>query len=394
MGYIILKAAKVLYGSELEVIENVAIIIEDDKIKSVIPQKDLEKYTKDLEDMEIIDTGDCTVMPGMIDCHSHLNIDANIPEHLELLAWSNECELTLISLKGLQDDLHAGITTLRCLGDKYYIDVTLKDKIQKGNLEGPDILSSGIGIKGSHGSGYIGMPHCGPEAVRATVRENLKRKVDTLKLFITPGQPPQDMNFIPSFLSYEEIKEAVSEGARLNTPVAAHCIGGEGLKNCINAGVEVIEHMYAATDEDIQLLKNSKCWVDLTSGIFMDPSREEFLSEENTRKTQQCRKGVIECLKKVIKAKIPFVLGTDAYHGKLWREVKFALELGADVKDALKGITSNAAKVCHKENSIGSIQEGYLANIIAVKGNPYEDVSSLSHVTLVMKHGKIYKECF
>lgn len=390
MECVILKATRILYGSELKVINNAAIVIENDKIKSVIPQKDLESI-ENIEKIKIIDAGNCTIMPGMIDCHSHLNIDANLPEHLELLAWSNECELTLISLKGLSDDLQAGITTLRCLGDKFYIDVTLKEKIQKEKIEGPDILSSGIGIKGLHGSGYIGMPHCGPEAVRETVRENLKRKVDTLKLFITPGQPPQDTDFIPSFLSYEEIKEAVSEGKRLNIPVAAHCIGGEGLRNCINAGVEVIEHAYAVTDEDVELLKQSDCWIDLTSGIFMDPSREEFLSEENVRKTQLSRKKVTECLKKIVKAKIPFVLGTDAYHGKLWREAKFALELGADIKDVLKGLTSNAAKVCHKENSIGSIKEGYIANIIAIKGNPYEDISALSNVDLVVKRGKILK---
>ena len=391
MKYLILKATKILYGSELEVMENASVIIENDKIKSVISQEELKEKIKNLENVEIIDTGDCTIMPGMIDCHSHLNIDANIPEHLELLAWSNECELTLISLKGLHDDLQAGITTLRCLGDKFYIDTTLKEKIKKEEIEGPDILSSGIGIKGLHGSGYIGMPHCGPEAVRHTVRENLKRKVDTLKLFITPGQPSEDSEFIPSFLSYEEIEEAVLEGRRLNVPVAAHCIGGEGLINCIKAGVEVIEHAYAATDEEIEILKQSNCWVDLTSGIFMDPSREEFLSKENVRKTQLFRKKVTENLEKVVKSKIPFVLGTDAYHGKLWREVKFAIELGADVKDALKGITSNAAKVCHKEKSIGSIKEGYIANIIAVKGNPYEEISSLSHVNLVVKHGKVLK---
>ena len=390
MECVILKATRILYGPELKVINDAAIVIENDKIKSVIPQKYLESI-ENIEKIKIIDAGNCTIMPGMIDCHSHLNIDANLPEHLELLAWSNECELTLISLKGLSDDLQAGITTLRCLGDKFYIDVTLKEKIQKEKIEGPDILSSGIGIKGLHGSGYIGMPHRGPEAVRETVRENLKRKVDTLKLFITPGQPPQDTDFIPSFLSYEEIKEAVSEGKRLNIPVAAHCIGGEGLRNCINAGVEVIEHAYAVTDEDVELLKQSDCWIDLTSGIFMDPSREEFLSEENVRKTQLSRKKVTECLKKIVKAKIPFVLGTDAYHGKLWREAKFALELGADIKDVLKGLTSNAAKVCHKENSIGSIKEGYIANIIAIKGNPYEDISALSNVDLVVKRGKILK---
>lgn len=389
MENIILKADKVLYGSELEVINDVAIIIENDKIKSIISQKDLKKIN--LNETKVIDVGGHTIMPGMIDCHSHLNIDANIPEHLELLEWSNECELTLISLKGLHDDLQAGITTLRCLGDKFYIDVTLKEKIQKGEVEGPDILSSGIGIKGLHGSGYIGMPHCGTEAIKITVRENLKRKVDALKLFITPGQLPEKSNFIPSFLSYEEIREAVLEGKRLNIPVAAHCIGGEGLKNCINAGVEVIEHAYGVTDEDVELLKKSNCWVDLTSGIFMDPSREEFLSKENIRKTQLFRKKVIENLKKITEAKIPFVLGTDAYHGKLWREAKFAIELGADIKDVLKGITSNAAKVCHKEDCIGRIEEGYIANIIAIKGNPYEDINSLSFVDLVIKNGKIIK---
>lgn len=390
MENIVIKANKILYGPELEVMDDVAIIIEENKIKSIVSCKDLENI-KNRNGMKFIDVGDCTVMPGMIDCHSHLNIDANIPEHLELLAWSNECELTLISLKGLHDDLQAGITTLRCLGDKFYIDVTLKEKIQKGKIEGPDVLTSGIGIKGLHGSGYIGMPHCGPESIRNTVRENLKRKVDTLKLFITPGQPPQDSDFIPSFLSYEEIEEAVLEGRRLNIPVAAHCIGGEGLRNCIKAGVDVIEHAYAVTDEDVELLKQSNCWVDLTSGIFMDPSREKFLSEENTRKTQLSRNKVIECLKKIIKAKIPFILGTDAYHGKLWREAKFALDLGADIKDVLKGVTSNAAKICHKEKNIGRIQEGYIANIIAVKGNPYEDISSLSRVNLVIKQGQVFK---
>lgn len=390
MKYTVLTAQKILYGKELQPIVDGAVIIQDEKIKLVISQKEL-KNLDILKDAELIDMGTHTLMPGMIDCHSHLNIDANTPEHLELLAWSNECELTLISLKGLEEDLMAGITTLRCLGDKYYIDVTLKEKINKNKVLGPDILVSGIGIKGAHGSGYIGMPHCGTEAVRTTVRENLKRKVDVLKLFVTPGQPPLDSKFIPSFLSYEEIRETVSEGKRLNIPVAVHCIGGEGLRNCVRAGVEVIEHMYAASPEDIELLKNSSCWVDLTSGIFMDPSREEFLSEENTRKTQLCRKNVIECLERIVKAKIPFVLGTDAYHGKLYREAEFALELGADINDILKGITSNAAKVCHKDEIIGSLEEEYMANIIAVDGNPYKDLSSLSRVNFVMKRGKIYK---
>lgn len=116
-----------------------------------------------------------TLMPGMIECHNHLCIDATLPEHLELLAWSNECQLTLLALKGLKEDLMSGVTTARCMGDKYYIDVTLKKLIEDGKAEGPRLLAAGIGIKGSHGAGHIGMPHCGTEEIRRTCRENLKK---------------------------------------------------------------------------------------------------------------------------------------------------------------------------------------------------------------------------
>ena len=224
MEYKVLKSKKIYYGKNLDLLKNGAILIKKDKIVKIMEEKDLNQI-KGLS-TETIDLENLTIMPGLIDCHSHLNIDANIPEHLELLAWSNECELTLISLNALEENIKAGITTLRCLGDKFYTDVTLKNKILKKELLGPDILSAGLGIKGYHGSGYIGYPHCGEEEIRKTVRENLKRKVDTLKLFITPGQLSENGD-IPSYLSLEEIKVAVEEGKRVGVPVAAHCIGGE-----------------------------------------------------------------------------------------------------------------------------------------------------------------------
>lgn len=383
----ILKCKKVLLGKELKEEKNIAILIEDDKIREIFSQERLAEY----ENIQIIDMGEMTVMPGMIDCHSHLNIDANLPEHLELLAWSNECELTLISLKGLEDDLLNGITTIRCLGDKYYIDVTLKEKIENEKVKGPRVLSSGLGIKGLHGSGYIGYPHCGMEEVRKTVRENLKRKVDTIKLFITPGQPPMKDKKIPSFLSYEEIKVAVDEAKKLDIPVAAHCIGGEGLRNCLLAGVQVLEHLYAVTDEDVEEILKCGSWADLTPGIFMDEEREGFLSENNIKAIRKSREYVTECMKKIIAKNVPFTLGTDAYHGKLYKELEFAEILGADKKEILQAVTSNAAIVCGLENTIGQIQKGYKADIIGVLGNPYENFKVLKDVKFVMKDGKIYK---
>ena len=387
MNRTILNAGMILCGEQFTPMENGSLIIEDGIIREILPREARDALS--IEDAEEISLPHMTLMPGMIECHNHLCIDATLPEHLELLAWSNECQLTLLALK---EDLMSGVTTARCMGDKYYIDVTLKKLIEDGKAEGPRLLAAGIGMKGSHGAGHIGMPHCGTEEIRRTCRENLKKGADLLKLFITPGVPDPFSTFVPSFLSLEEISVAVSEGARLGIPTAAHCIGGQGLKDCIDGGVDVIEHMYMATEQDVDRLASSRCVVDLTSGIFLDPSREEFLSPANALKVRQNRSRVRENVSRIIKARLPFVLGTDAYHGLLYREVGYAVELGAAPVTAIQGVTSHAAKVCRLEDRIGKLENGLEADIIAVKGNPLKDVSRLSQVGLVMKGGVIYRQ--
>ena len=387
MSDIILKADRVLVGEDLNLKEHMAVIVRDGKIEEIVPQAECPA----VEGAEVIDLKNTTLMPGMIECHNHLSIDATIPEHLELLAWSTECELTLIALDGFRKDLMSGVTTARCMGDRFYIDVTLKKLIEQGKVAGPKLLAAGIGMKGSHGAGYIGSPHCGPEEIRKTARENLKKGVDLLKLFITPGVPDPESEFVPSFLSLEEIAMAVSEAARKNLPVAAHCIGGQGLKDCIDGGVQVIEHMYMCTPQDAEWLANSKCIVDFTSGIFLDPTREETLSANNAYRVRKNRPRVRERLKLLMSTGVPYVLGTDAYHGYLYREVGYAVELGSDIVTALKGVTSNAAKVCGLGDRIGSLKKGYAADIIAVDGNPLMDVECLVNVPFVMQDGNIVK---
>lgn len=387
MSDMILKADRVLVGEDLNLKEHMAVIVRDGKIEEIVPQAECPA----VEGAEVIDLKNTTLMPGMIECHNHLSIDATIPEHLELLAWSTECELTLIALDGFRKDLMSGVTTARCMGDRFYIDVTLKKLIEQGKVAGPKLLAAGIGMKGSHGAGYIGSPHCGPEEIRKTARENLKKGVDLLKLFITPGVPDPESEFVPSFLSLEEIAMAVSEAARKNLPVAAHCIGGQGLKDCIDGGVQVIEHMYMCTPQDAEWLANSKCIVDFTSGIFLDPTREETLSENNAYRVRKNRPRVRERLKLLMSTGVPYVLGTDAYHGYLYREVGYAVELGSDIVTALKGVTSNAAKVCGLGDRIGSLKKGYTADIIAVEGNPLTDVECLAKVPFVMQDGNIVK---
>lgn len=387
----IITARTVLAGSELEEIQNGAVVVEDGKVVKVVPAEQLTE--EDRAQAEWIAFEDETVLPGLIEGHNHLSIDARKTNHLEILGTATECKLTLLAEEGLYDDLLSGVTTVRCMGEKHDLDLKLKKEIDAGNLVGPDILPAGVGMKGSNGSGYIGAPHSGVEEFRRTARSNVAKGVKLLKIFTTPGVFSTEQDFIPSFLSAEEIRTVVEEAHRLHLPVAAHCIGGQALRDCVEQGVDVIEHAYCASKEDIELLKaHPDCWVDLTTGIYLDPDREQYLSENNARNVRAGREIVRECVGNLVRAGIHFALGTDANHGLLWKEVVYTVELGASKRDALKGVTSNAAYISRLSGKKGELTAGADADIIAVKGNPLEDPAVLADVSFVMKKGVVYKK--
>lgn len=387
----IITARTVLAGSELEEIQNGAVVVEDGKVVKVVPAEQLTE--EDRAQAECIAFEDETVLPGLIEGHNHLSIDARKSNHLEILGTATECKLTLLAEEGLYDDLLSGVTTVRCMGEKHDLDLKLKKEIDAGNLVGPDILPAGVGMKGSNGSGYIGAPHSGVEEFRRTARSNVAKGVKLLKIFTTPGVFSTEQDFIPSFLSAEEIRTVVEEAHRLHLPVAAHCIGGQALRDCVEQGVDVIEHAYCASKEDIELLKaHPDCWVDLTTGIYLDPDREQYLSENNARNVRAGREIVRECVGNLVRAGIHFALGTDANHGLLWKEVVYTVELGASKRDALKGVTSNAAYISRLSGKKGELTAGADADIIAVKGNPLEDPAVLADVSFVMKKGVVYKK--
>ena len=387
----IITARTVLAGSELEEIQNGAVVVEDGKVVKVVPAEQLTE--EDRAQAEWIAFEDETVLPGLIEGHNHLSIDARKSNHLEILGTATECKLTLLAEEGLYDDLLSGVTTVRCMGEKHDLDLKLKKEIDAGNLVGPDILPAGVGMKGSNGSGYIGAPHSGVEEFRRTARSNVAKGVKLLKIFTTPGVFSTEQDFIPSFLSAEEIRTVVEEAHRLHLPVAAHCIGGQALRDCVEQGVDVIEHAYCASKEDIELLKaHPDCWVDLTTGIYLDPDREQYLSENNARNVRAGREIVRECVGNLVRAGIHFALGTDANHGLLWKEVVYTVELGASKRDALKGVTSNAAYISRLSGKKGELTAGADADIIAIKGNPLEDPAVLADVSFVMKKGVVYKK--
>ncbi|MBR2570544.1 MAG: amidohydrolase family protein [Clostridia bacterium] len=380
-------AGEVLAGENLRKCGPSCVLVRDGRILDIISPAEYEAVKNE---SETIDLGSATLLPGLFECHNHLALDAGLEGHLGMMELS-ECEHTVLALNGLKKDLLSGVTTARCMGDRNYIDVKIKQMIADGRVEGPDLLVCGIGMRARHGHGFVGLPHSGVEEFRRTCRENMYRKVDHLKIFMTPGTPaasPEE--FIPCFITPEEVATAVSEAKSMDIRTTAHCVGGRGLDICIRQGIDVIDHLYSVTAEQIKALENDfGGWVDMTSGIVLDEGREAFTPPAQNVKMRKARPYSTECINRVYQSgKVRFTLGTDAYHGMLYKEVEYAVAGGASTLNALKAVTVNAAEMTGLSKEKGRIAAGYTADLLAVRGDPLEDPHALSQVQFVMKHGK------
>ena len=388
MDYKVLYVSTLLKGEVLEEVKDVCIVINKNMIEKIIPQSEFN--AKDYSLYEMINLKDCVVIPGMIDNHNHTSLDARLHDHLLMMEDSVD-QLTNRAVKNMEDDLMSGVTTARCLGERHYIDVALKQAIQQGEIVGPHLIVSGIGMRGVNGHGYVGLPHGSVDQFKATSIQNIERGVDFLKIFVTSGAPSPKGEVVPCFVSLEEIKTVVEQAKKVGISTAAHCIGGEGLHKCIEVGVDVIEHAYCASDEDIEALVKSNTWVCMTPGIILDEGREPYCPDTFVEIVRKTREDVRHNLEKVVKSGIRYAIGTDAYHGMLYRDVGYINQLGASTKEALAGVTVNAAKMCGISGKRGIIQEGYEADIIATYKNPLENTNHLADVGFVMKGGRIYK---
>ena len=383
-----LFAERLLVGSTLREEKNQYLLIENGVIQAILSQDAISEEMRRLP-IHALPPG-TTAMPGMIDCHTHLALDARIPGHLGMMEDA-ECIQTLRALVSIKDDLEQGITTLRSLGDRYYIDVILRDRINNGQLFGPRLQVAGIGMKGLHGHGYVGQGFSGVEDFRRMSRQNLYRGTDWLKIFVTGGAPPTDGSYVPFYISREEIRTVVQEAKAIGKRSCAHCIGGEGLKFCVEEGIDVLEHAYWATEADAELLMKQGTWVCLTPGVFLDEGREQFCPTGHVEKVRKTRDEVAKRLSRLIKHGVKYAIGSDAYHGLLYKDVQYVHSLGASKLEALQGVTVHAAELLGLKDTIGVIKPGAAADIITVDGNPLEDLSALSRVGFVMKGGVVIK---
>lgn len=376
-----IKAELLIDGKSNEAKANPTIIIKNKIITDI-------NFTNTVPaDAVIINLKGYTVLPGMIDVHTHILADGG-DYNMGLYNYSSSYR-ALRAVKHLNIALQNGFTTIRdvCTEGAGYADVDLRDAVDSGYITGPTIYAAGKGIAAT--ANYVpdqgrqnweynfpaGTAYAtGADECTKVVREEIAHWVDWIKLYA-------DWN-VPTF-SFEEIKAVVDEAKRHHLNVAAHATSSTGIQVAIKAGVRSIEHGNGFNDSLIQLA--------LEHNVFWSPTISVF--NEHHRKLD----SIYKYLNHAYKQKLKIVLGTDI--GSFPWTINEAKELeyyvnnaGLMPMDAIKTATSNAAELLEIQDKIGSLQNNFLANIIAVKGNPLQDITLLQQVSFVMKEGKIYKQ--
>ena len=386
-------AGTALIGETLDVKTDVCIITENGAITQILEncrQQGLEQRLR-TEGFKVYDLEDAVVLPGMFDCHTHLAMDAGKSGHLMMPQKPYEQQMEN-ALEGLRKDLMAGITTARCMGDRNGLDFELKRMIMQGEAQGPELLVCGTGMRSPNGHGFAGVAQESPEAFRKTCAQNISAGADHLKIFVTPGVPEASETEVPCYMSREEIFLVADAAKAAGIPSTAHCIGGQGLMYCMEAGVDVLDHLYSVTEQEVrELEEHFEGWIDLTSGIVLDEEREPYVPEDTARRMRLARPYTARCLERIYRSKkLKWTIGTDAYHGMLYKELEFAVSLGAGAKDALLAVTVNAAKMTRQADRKGQIAPGYQADLTAAPGNPLQDPGVLRNIIFVMQRGTVF----
>jgi imidazolonepropionase-like amidohydrolase len=394
--WIAVRAGRLFTGAE-KLATNQVVLTNGERISQVGPAEKV----KIPAGAEIVDLSRATVLPGLIDAHTH--VFGNGADYENQILHESYQYRTLTALANAQKDLMAGFTTLRDLKSvgAMYSDVDLRNAIDRGVVQGPRMQVATRGLQSTGGflmRGYaIEVPSAlevvnSPWAAREAVREQVTHGADLIKVYAAYDYHFTDdgkLVVIPTFTA-EEVNAIVDEAHKKGRKVSCHAFGGEGLRNCLNAGVDSLEHGVQLDDSDIQLMVRKSIYLVPTLYHYQldrerDMKRHEGHSVAEVSE-QSFRKAVAAGVK------IAFGSGVGPFpHGTQNKEFEYMVKFGMTPAQAIRAATSEAAQLMGWQDRVGSVEGGKFADLVAVEGDPIADITELERVKFVMKGGHVYK---
>jgi imidazolonepropionase-like amidohydrolase len=410
---IVLKAARMFDGKSNALVQNAVVIVQGDKIVDAGSNLSIPAGA------QVVDLGDATLSPGFMDAHTHLTLDFSGDYNLRRLKELdlNVSEQAIIATAHTRATVEAGFTTVRDLGSRFvgsreFVDVALRNSINKGVIVGPRMLvaTKGIGATGGHfdpTSGFRDFLFArepdytdgiadGPDEIRKAVRFEVKNGADVIKAAVSGGVLSLADEVDTPQLTPAEMAALVDESHRLRKKVAVHCHGDQAAHEAIEAGVDSIEHGSFMKPETLTMMKKK--------GTFLTPTlmaTEWIMSKIDNyppalqAKAKAAAAARSDMFRNAVKMGVKISFGTDAAvypHGQNAKEFKLMVDLGMTPIDALRSATANDAELLGIAQKVGTLEKGKLADIVAIPGDPTADITATERVAFVMKEGKIIRQ--
>ncbi len=401
----VIKAGKLIDTETGKVLDNQMILVEDNIIKEVGEKIAIPAGA------EIIDLSQSTVLPGLIDCHTHMTGEPSGDYYGDIFR-KTAIDYAVVAHVYAERTLMAGFTMVRDLGSGDLLDISLRNAINEGTIPGPRMLVAtfALGATGGHAdfSGFnpnldfkgnkdfTGVAD-GKDEIIKRVRNNVKWGADVIKFCATAGVLSEEESVGAPQYSLEEMKAIVEEAHRWGKRVAAHAHGAEGIKMAVLAGVTSVEHCSLVDDEGISLMKQKGTYLVPTIyalDYIIESYAKKGYPDKIINKAKSLKATKDECFAKAVKAGVKIAYGTDAAvmpHGLNAKDFAYMVKAGMTPMQAIQSATVSAADLLDMKSKTGSITVGKFADIIAVNGNPIVDITLLEHVNFVMKNGVVYK---
>jgi imidazolonepropionase-like amidohydrolase len=387
--------------------ERVTVVVEGERIRSIE-----DGFAKPGAGDELVDLSAATVLPGLMDMHVHLTSEHNRRSELDAVKKS-EADRAYDSVVYAERTLLAGFTTVRNLGDSFNLSIALRRAIEERKVKGPRIFSAGrsLGTRGGHADASnsfgpfltsddprLDTVCSGPDVCRDAVRQRYKDGADSLKVMATGGVLSIAKSGTAPQFTQEELDAVVATAHDYGMKVAAHAHGAEGIKRAVRAGIDSIEHGTYLDEEGIRLMKeHGTHYVPTISAgkwVYEHAQDPDYFPAIVRPKALAVGPQIQQTFTRAWKAGVTIMFGTDCgvcEHGSNAREFRYMTEAGMPAMDAIRAATIVPARYLGIDDRLGSVERGKVADIVAVPGNPLDDVTVLERVSFVMKDGVIHK---